>query len=225
MTHCSSENEFPASGFDWQPPQPLPLQIESERLILRTYSLEDIPELYRVVNATREHLIPWLPWCRSGYLDMESATHEVSVQLMELRKPLTLTRVIFGVFLKSTGELIGGSGIHDIRRETCSCETGYWIDQNHTRNGYALEACRRTISWAMQDQALGGMGLRRVRIYCSDRNEPSAALIRKIGITEEVNQRDDYFVEGVGCTNRLGWGVLRTEWDCDRHMPLTPESA
>lgn len=222
MTHCSSENAFPAVGFDWSPPSPLPLHIHSERLVIRTYTRGDIETVYRVVNETREHLIPWLPWCRSGYLDMDSATQEVANQIMELRNPMTLHRVIFGVFLKDTGELIGGSGIHDIRRDTASCETGYWITSQHTRNGYAEEACRCTISWAMQDQAHGGMGLRRVRAYCSERNVASTKLLEKLGLTHEVHQRDDYFVEGLGCTDRLGWGVLKNEWDCTKHCAITP---
>lgn len=222
MTHCSSENAFPALGFDWSPPDPLPLRIESERLVIRTYRREDIETLYRVVNETRDHLIPWLPWCRSGYQDMDASTQEIANQIMELRNPMTLHRVIFGVFLRETGELIGGSGIHDIRRDTASCETGYWVHHKHTRKGYTEEACRRTISWAMEDQTHGGMGLRRVRAYCSDRNEASARLLEKLGITPEVHQRDDYFVEGIGCTDRLGWGVLRSEWDCGAHRVITP---
>ncbi len=222
MTQCSSENLYPVAGYGWAPPEPMPLEIESERLTIRPYRRDDIETIYRVVNESREHLIPWLPWCRSGYLDLDSSTHEIANQIMELRKPMELTRVIFGLFLKGTGELIGGSGIHDIRRDTASCETGYWVVQKHTRKGYAEEACRRTISWAIQDQRKGGMGLRRVRIHCSDRNEPSAKLISKLGITAEVMQREDYFVEGVGCTNRLGWGVLKDEWDCEHHRAVTP---
>ncbi|MCR9074545.1 MAG: GNAT family N-acetyltransferase [bacterium] len=223
MTHCSSENQFPAAGFEWTAPDPLPLRIESDRLLLRTYTLDDVEEVYRVVNETREHLIPWLPWCRAGYTDIDASTHEIATFIMELRKPMELSRVIFGVFLKDTGELIGGSGIHDIRRDTASCETGYWISKSHTRMGYGEEACRRTISWAMQDQLKGGMGLRRVRIYCSGENKASTRLIEKLAIRAEVIQRDDYYVEGVGCTDRLGWGVLRSEWDCDRHRAIGAE--
>ena len=222
MTHCASEIQFPPEGLGWTPPDPLPLRIESERLLIRTYTRDDIEELYQLVNATRDHLIPWLPWCQSGYRDMDTATQEIVNMIMELREPMKLHRVIFGVFLKKTGELIGGSGIHDIRRDTASCETGYWIAKTHTRQGYTEEACRRTISWAMQDQAKGGMGLRRVRLYCSDQNTGSAKLIEKLGITAEVMQRDDYFVEGIGCTNRLGWGVLKSEWDCKNHRAITP---
>ncbi len=225
MTHCSSENLFPSEGLGWEAPDPLTLRIESNRLVMRTYTLDDIEQCHRVINATREHLIPWLPWCRGGYLDIESSTHEISRQIMELRDLKNLSRVIFGVFLKGTGELVGGSGIHDIRRDTASCETGYWVAQSHTRKGYAQEACRRTISWALTPQTRAGMGLRRVRIYTSDRNIPSSSLIAGLGITPEVRQRDDYYIEGVGCTDRLGWGVLADEWDCQNHRAVTPGSA
>jgi len=217
MTHCASENLFPAEGVGWSAPEPLPLSFESERLVIRAYTADDVVEMQRVIAESREHLIPWLPWCKTGHLDVESSLAEVMGWRMEFRKPMVLNRMVLGVYLKETGELVGGSGIHDIRRDTASCETGYWISPNHTRRGYALEACCRTISWALGSQASGGMGLRRVRVYTSDQNEASAKLCEKLGITAEVHQRDDYFVESVGLTTRLGWGVLAREWDCERH--------
>jgi RimJ/RimL family protein N-acetyltransferase len=220
MTHCSSENLFPAEGLGWTPPDPLPLSFESERLVIRAYTADDVVEMQRVVSASRDHLIPWLPWCRTGHLDVESSLAEVMGWRMDFRKPMTISRIVLGVYLKETGELIGGSGIHDIRRDTASCETGYWMSPSHLRKGYTLEACQRTISWALTSQESGGMGLRRVRVYTSDQNQASSKLCEKLDITAEVHQRDDYFVEGVGLTTRLGWGVLASEWDCDRHCVM-----
>ena len=173
-----------------------------------------------MVDASRDHLIPWLPWCRTGHLDVESSLSEIMTWRMEFRDLSKLNRVILGVYLKETGELIGGSGIHDIRRDTASSETGYWIASSHTRQGFTEEACRRTISWALESQSSGGMGLRRIRVYTSEQNEPSSKLVEKLGITEEVRQRDDYFVDGVGVTTRLGWGVLKDEWDCEQHCAM-----
>jgi len=222
MTHCASENLFPAEGVGWTAPDPLPLSFESDRLVIRAYTADDVIEMQRVISESREHLLPWLPWARTTHLDVESALAEIMGWRMEFRKPLTLNRMVLGVYLKSSGELIGGSGIHDIRRDTASCETGYWMSPKHLRKGYTLEACRRTISWALESQASGGMGLRRVRVYTSDKNEASSKLCEQLGITAEVRQRDDYFVEGVGITTRLGWGVLASEWDCEKHCAISP---
>ena len=63
------------------------------------------------------------------------------------------------------------------------------------------------------------MGLRHVRIYCSAANAPSRRVIEKLGVRQEVHQREDFFVPGVGVTDRLGWGVMTEEWDCRRHEP------
>lgn len=220
MTHCSSENLFPAKGLAWTAPDPLPLSFESDRLIIRAYTAEDVVEMQRVVEESRDRLTPWLPWCRTGHLDVESSLAEVMQWRMDFRKPMMISRIVLGVYLKETEELVGGSGIHDIRRDTASCETGYWAATGHTQKGYTEEACRRTISWAMAAQDQGGMGLRRVRIYTSGANEPSSRLAAKLGVTKEVEQRDDYFVEDVGLTTRLGWGVMFDEWDCDRHCAI-----
>lgn len=220
MTHCASENLFPSEGLGWTPPDPLPLSFESDRLLIRAYLPEDAKEAQRVVDSSRDHLTPWLPWCRTAHLDPESSLSDIMIWRMEFRDLSKLNRIILAVFLKETGELIGGTGIHDIRRNTASCETGYWIAKDHTRKGYTSEACRRTISWALSAQSAGGMGLRRVRIYTSDQNTASTNLVNKLGITAEVHQRDDYFVQGIGLTTRLGWGVLTDEWDCQNHCAL-----
>jgi len=191
-------------------------------LIIRAYTPDDVIEMQRVIEESRSHLLPWLPWSIAGHLDVESSLAEVMGWRMELRDLDKLNRLVLGVYLKETGELIGGSGIHDIRRDTASCETGYWMSKHHLRKGYTLEACARTISWALESQQNGGMGLRRVRIYTSDQNIPSTKLANKLGITQEVRQRDDYFVDTVGITTRLGWGVLASEWDIEHHHAINP---
>lgn len=222
MTQCSSENLFPAEGFGWKAPDPLPLEFESDRLILRAYTHEDPPELIRVIGESRDKLLPWLPWAKTAHMDFESSLAFVMERRMSHREPQSCKQIVLGMFLKDTGELIGGSGIHDIRPDTASCEAGYWCAASHRRKGYSEEACRRVISWAMATHAQGGMGLRRVRIYTSSGNEGSTALANKFGITKEVEQRDDYFVQGFGISNRCGWGVLADEWDCEKHCAINP---
>lgn len=220
MTHCASENLYPADGLGWAAPDPLPLRFETDRLLIRSFIADDAIQLQRKVDESRDHLSPWLPWCKTGHLDVESTLHEIMTWIMEFRKPDSFSRAVLGVFLKDTQELIGGTGIHDVRKATASCETGYWISKDHTRNGYTEEACRATISWALRDQSAGGMGLNRVRIYTNDRNIPSTKLIEKLGIQSEVCQREDFYVDGYGLTTRLGWGVLAREWDCKNHCAI-----
>jgi RimJ/RimL family protein N-acetyltransferase len=214
VTTCSSESKHPSHGLGWRPPRPIPTTIDTPRLTIRLVRIEEIPAACRVVADNTDHLLPWMPWARLG--EPGVAKH-YSEQLAHATQTDKLTELGLGIFLKTTGGYIGATGIHDIRPDTASAETGYWIARDHTGRGYAEEACRHVLSWAFRTQSDSGMGLRRVRVYCSSANKPSQRIPEKLGLTAEVMQRQDYYVEGIGPTDRLGWGVLADEWDCSKH--------
>lgn len=221
MTHCASENLFPSEGLGWKAPDPLSCELESERLIIRGYRLGDAQEVFDAISDSREgHLLPWMPWCKDNHRTLESTTKYICEQMLSLANPATFNNVGTAIFCKESGRFIGGSGVHDVRRDTASCETGYWIRRDAIGNGYAREACARTISWALSSHAKGGLGLQRVRLYCSANNVHSSTLIDQLGITSEVRQRNDYYIESIGLTDRLGWGVLCDEWDCEKHCAI-----
>ena len=221
MTRCGSEDRYPVEGFGWTAPNPLSCELETERLIVRAYRLGDVEDLFNAISESREgHLLPWMVWCKENHRTIESTTKYVCDQVLAMENPMTFNNVGVGIFEKGSGTLVGGTGVHDIRKETSSCETGYWLRKSAVGNGYALEACARVLSWALAPQGDGGLGLQRVRLYCSAENTRSAKLIGKLGITQEVRQRRDFFVEGLGATDRLGWGVLAEEWDCENHCAI-----
>ncbi|MDF1810034.1 MAG: GNAT family N-acetyltransferase [Phycisphaerales bacterium] len=223
MTRCNSENLFPSAGLGWTPPEPLTCYLESDRLVIRSYRLEDSPELFKAVTDSRDgHLLPWMSWCKNFHMNIEQSTKYICDQILALENPSTFNNVGTGIFSKETGQLLGACGVHDVRRDTASCETGYWIRKDAIGNGYAREACARTISWALASHSNGGLGLQRVRIYCSSLNTHSTRLIEQLGITAEVRQRNDYYIETLGATDRLGWGVLSDEWDCENHCAFNP---
>lgn len=217
MTRCRSEELYPAKGLGWTPPDPVPLPIETPRLVVRPYEPRDAEALHRVVDGCRESLLPWLPWAREDHRDAERSLQFIINNRMTLRDTTTLGHIVLGVFDRETGDLLGGHGIHDIRRDTASCETGYWLAPHARGKGLITEATAHVLSWCLCPQAERGMGLARVRVYCSSENAPSRRVLDRLGLTPEVHQRRDYCIEGVGVTDRLGWGVLADEWDCNRH--------
>lgn len=217
MTRCASEDRYASKGLGWTPPAPLPLPIETPRLTIRAYEPADAPECFRVVDDCRDSLLPWLPWARSDHLDEEASLRAILNWRAELRDTSVLKHIILGVWERDTGELVGGSGFHDVRADTASCETGYWTRPDRRGRGYALEATAHLLSACLRPQGEGGFGFRRVRIYCSSANGASKRIPEKLGLPPEVMQRRDYHVEGVGPTDRLGWGVLAEEWDADAH--------
>lgn len=217
MTHCASENAFPAPGLNWTPPDPIPCELTTDRLTIRPARLDEAETLNHIIRAARDHLLPWMPWARSQHDQVAGTAKYIAEQQLALKAGTAFSALGLSVFETDSGELVGGTGIHDVRRDTASCETGYWIRPDRHARGYATEACARVLSWALGDLKHGGLGLRRVRIYCSGANAASQRVPVKLGLHKEVHQRDDYYLEGLGPTDRLGWGVMAREWDCARH--------
>lgn len=225
MARCASEIRYPSEGLGWRPPDLKAIRFETPRLVIRGYELGDAPSVFEAVAQSRPTLTPWMPWANKAHLEPASTMQYITEQIMNTRSPDTWNNVGLGIFLKDSGAFVGGSGVHDVRRDTASCETGYWIRTGFTGKGYATEACRANISWALRPQTDHGLGLRRVRIFCSKENAASVRVIEKLGIRKELEMPDDSWLEGLGLTTRLGWGVLASEWDTLAHKALEPRSA
>ncbi len=212
MTRCASESDRPGEGLAWAEPSPLVLTTLSERLEIRPYRTEDVDAVFEAVEASRESLLPWMPWARvTG--DRKAATMAyVATQITNSTGPLKPEGVGVGVFERDTGRFAGATGLHDLRRATASAEVGYWIRTDRQQRGLCTEATRAWITHLLTPQDAGGLGLNRVRIYCSSENLASQQIPRKLGLRQEVHQRADDHVPGHGVTDRLGWGVLASEW-------------
>jgi ribosomal-protein-serine acetyltransferase len=239
MTRCASEHEHPdavghdcillARGLTWRPPRRLAIRVETPRLVVRGYELDDAPAVFEAINTSREHLTPWLPWV-DEHRELAGSVRYIASQVVIASDPSTLAGVGarrderpgpllglgVGIFEREGGAFVGGTGFNDVRPTTASAETGYWICADRAGRGYCAEAMRHWLSWLLSPQE-AGLGLVRVRIYCSSANEASKRIPEKLELRREVHQRSDYHVPGIGVTDRLGWGVLADEWDCARH--------
>jgi RimJ/RimL family protein N-acetyltransferase len=220
MPRCAIEQDT-GKGLGWTAPDPFEVDLSTERLRIRAWRLEDAPSLYEAVNASRTHLLPWMPWAE-GHRDPADTMLYVTQQVLAARAPGALTALGVGIFDRESGRVLGGTGFHGAHRDTATAEIGYWLRADATGRGYATEAAARVLSWCLAPQSAGGLGLARVVVYCSEANAASRRVAERLGLPEEVRQRRDYFVSGHGCTDRLGWGVLAEEWDVRTHAMKEP---
>lgn len=223
MTPTAGDANKPRAGLGWTPPDPIACRLETPRLLIRAYTLEDAPAMFAVIRDSLGHLLPWMEWA-PGHTSLAFTTRYVADQILALGQGPKFGGVGVGIFEKDTGAFVGGTGVHDVRAATASCETGYWLRHDRVGRGYATEACARVLSWALSDQAAGGLGLRRVRIFCAAANTASAGVPERLGLTPELRQRQEVYIDGLGPTDRLGWGVLREEWDCEHHRRAGPDA-
>jgi [ribosomal protein S5]-alanine N-acetyltransferase len=89
------------------------------------------------------------------------------------------------VVLRETGQYVGYINFHEAPAEEASVEIGYEIEPDHRRRGYAEEAAVAMIRWASE------RGIQRIRASVRPDNEPSLAMVRKLGFTKTGEQWDE----------------------------------
>jgi RimJ/RimL family protein N-acetyltransferase len=153
-----------------------PYRIETERLVIRCYEPEDAPLLKTAVDASLDHLRPWMPWARS-----EPQTLDEKVELCRsFRGQFDLDQnYVYGIFSADESELLGGAGFHP-RGNEGSLEIGYWVAASAVGRGIATEVTAVETRVGFELCALD-----RIDIQVEPGNEPSLRIPRKLGFTEE----------------------------------------
>ncbi len=207
----------------WERPDPVPLEVATDRLSLRPFRPEDATQLFEATDASRETLLPWLPWASGENLDEAGALRCIRQFGADIERP-DCPEYVVGIFDRESGEVLGGTGLHHVRPEVHEAETGYWIRQDRRAAGLCTEAVGAWIGCALRSKDEGGWGLRRVVAHCSGPNEASARVCHKLGLRLETRARAARYLgeardrmEPVGYHDTLGFAVLADEWDHDRH--------
>jgi ribosomal-protein-serine acetyltransferase len=198
----------------WKASSPLPSRFETPRLALRLFNAGDAESLYRAVNHSRESLLPWIVWAKSGHRQLHDTIFFIENRRRATEDPAAISFPI-GIFDRTTGEVLGGTSFHAIHVASHESEIGYWIRGDRRGQGLCTESTRGMISWGFTPQSQGGWGFRRIHIKCADRNLASSAVPRKIGLNQELHARQERFVPDIGWVDTLGWGVLVDEWDVE----------
>ena len=148
--------------------------------MIRCYDPEDAPLLKAAVDSSIEHLLPWMPWAR---FEPQSLADKVDLCGM-FRGQFDLDQnYVYGIFSPDETEQLGGSGLHP-RANEGSLEIGYWIAAGAIGQGYATE-----LTAALTRVGFEIVGLDRIDIQVEPANEPSLAIPRKLGYSEEGRLR------------------------------------
>ncbi|WP_405107243.1 GNAT family N-acetyltransferase [Paenibacillus sp. FSL K6-1217] len=161
---------------------PVPESFESSRLHIRAARWGDGPAVNEAVRESADELSPWMPWAQRIPTVEES---EVSIRKSRLQF-LERSDIRLLLFHKSTGQLIGSSGLHRIDWQVRKFEIGYWAHTSYTGQGYITEAVNAITDFAIQE-----LQANRLEIRCDSRNTQSSRVAERTGFTLEGILRND----------------------------------
>jgi ribosomal-protein-alanine N-acetyltransferase len=147
--------------------------LETQRLILRRFTLEDAAFVLELVNDPA-----WL----ANIGDRKVRTLEDARGYLRKGVLAMYERVGFGMYvvtLKESGESIGSCGLIQ-REELPDVDIGFAFLPRHRGRGFAFESAA-----AVMEYGTGVIGLKRIVAIVSAKNQPSIRVLEKIGLRFE----------------------------------------
>lgn len=128
------------------------------------------------IHESFEELTFWMPWASKRPTIEESEERcQESVEKFKTREDLQLL-----LFLKSTGEFVGSSGLLRPDWSVPRFEIGYWCRTAHTGQGLISEAVIRIVHFAFES-----LHAKRVEICCDSKNVKSYKVPERLGFQLE----------------------------------------
>lgn len=169
-------------------------------LLLRSYQLEDAPELFKAVDNSRAHLRKWLAWVDSTTRPEHSQQFiQQSLTAQNKQEALAL-----GIFYKQ--ELIGGIGMHAWDHHLKKAQIGYWIKKEFEGKGIVSSCLVRFVDFLFDK-----VGLNKIEVQFLTDNTRSAQVAERLGCTIEGVIRDGAILNGQFRDIVLS-GLLKNEW-------------
>ncbi len=178
-------------------------RIVTERLVVRCWNPEDAPLLKAAIDASLDHLKPFMAWAFNEPEELEKKIERIRIQRAKFDRG---DDFVFGVFSADERRVVGGTGLHP-RVGEGALEIGYWIHAAEINQGFATE-----VSAALTRAAFEVWGVQRVEIHCDPLNLASASVPRKLGFTHEATLRQRYHYRGDEWTDMMIWTLFAKEY-------------
>lgn len=172
--------------------------IETDRLILRQWTLNDINDMVEGLNNI--NITKWLAGAPFPYT-INDAEHFIN-------KTIDNKLYNFAIVLKSENKVIGGTQLTDINLINGTAGGGIWINEKYHGFGYGTEAFGARIKYAFEN-----LGLRRLENGYFKDNEKSHKMQLKFGYRDEGIRRQRFVSKATGkIEDEYITGLLKDEW-------------
>ena len=164
---------------------------------LRSWSLEDAPEIFAMVDANRDHLRAWLDW-----VDRTVSPLQITEFIEKVRRRDD-AREGNGIYVNGT--LVGSAGL-SWATEEMQGEIGYWLAAGAQGQGLVTRAARALTTYGFDE-----VRLHRMTIKAAVENTRSRAVAERLGFVQEGVLREGGDT-GVGRVDLVMYGLIVHEW-------------
>ena len=175
---------------------PLPADL-GDGAVLRRLTMDDLDEIWALVDVERPRLEPWMPWTES--------TRTIDDQWQWLESVVHDQRTLDGCGIFVDGRYAGGVGLRwdpfDVRGEI-----GYWIAAAYEGRGLVTRAVRALVEVGFRD-----LGLHRIEIRAGVGNTRSRAIPERLGFVAEGIERGGER-GSIGFYDLVVYAILDDEW-------------
>ena len=174
-------------------------QIETDRLILRRFTVEDAPKMYENW-ASDEEVAKYLTW-------PAHADADVTAELLARWTGCygEVNHYNWCMQLKEDGELIGNISVVEIKEQVQSAAMGYCIGRKYWHQGFASEALK-----AVMDFLFDEVGVNRVEAVHDARNPHSGQVMKKSGLLYEGTKIEAGFNTS-GVCDEVHYGLTKRQ--------------
>ncbi|SFM33158.1 GNAT family N-acetyltransferase [Methanolobus profundi] len=165
----------------------IPQALETERLSIRRYTVDDLQDLYLFFNNEEVTSSTDMPLHRT--FEETEEFLEMIVRSYDGEEPL----FAMAISRKDTGKVIGSCGFSKLEFSP-DTQIYYALEPEYQGNGYATEAVMKMLEYMILV-----LDIERISIYCSQENTASINLAKRVGMehhgTFEMNGKDaEYFL-------------------------------
>ena len=178
--------------------------IETPRLILRRFTLEDAPAMYRNWASDPE-VTKFLTWPAHSSVEI---SRQVLLDWTGQYEEDTFYQ--WAIVPKITGEPVGSIGAVCLNEQAQLVHIGYCIGANWWHQGITSEAMK-----AVMDYFFDEVGVNRVESRHDPRNPNSGAVMRKCGMRFEGTLRQSDW-NNQGICDASWYGILASERPCTK---------
>ncbi len=172
--------------------------IETERLILRPFKVEDADDLVDGLNNI--NISKWMSYTPYPYTKDDALDY--------INKSIDGKLYNFAIVLKKENKVIGGTQLRNIDLAQGTAHGGIWINEKYHGFGYGTEAWGARIKYAFEV-----LGLRRLENGFFEGNEKSKKMQERFGYKIEGKKRQRYKCLATGqIVDEYITGLLKDEW-------------